>query len=364
MTSQTRRGFTLIELLVVIAIIAVLIALLLPAVQAAREAARRAQCTNNMKQIGLALHNYHTTNNTFALGGAGVWGGPYGTGYVASWGTFGALAMMLGYLEQQPIYNACNFNLGVWWSNTSGAGWPMNSTASTAVIMSFICPSDGLSPINPQGQQWSGESTTTTRPWARRSLTGGQPNTSGLFTQGGQAYGLQACTDGSSNTIAYGECLVGPGGSSALSQLFRNGINFPGAAAASWGSNGLTDAYQNPTAALADMQNCQQALVAGSFVNQDDRGERWAVDDGGEGLFNTIVPPSNTKYAFGCCNFNAPGSGCDDGYYFGSNSNHPGGANYLFADGHVYFLKSSINIKTYWALGTRNLGEVISSDQY
>jgi prepilin-type N-terminal cleavage/methylation domain-containing protein/prepilin-type processing-associated H-X9-DG protein len=363
MTLQKHRGFTLIELLVVIAIIAVLIALLLPAVQSAREAARRIQCTNNLKQIGLALHNYHTAFNTFALGGAGVWNGPYGNGYVASWGTFGAMTMMLDYLEQQPVYNACNFSLAVWWSNSSGAGFPQNSTVSTAVIMSFICPSDGLTPVNPQGQQWTGRINnyyasvgTTVAYW------GGNP-VSGLFTQGGQAYGVQACTDGTSNTIAFGECLAGPT-TSGLSQLFRNGVNLSGPPSSLWGASGVTDAVRNPAAALADLQTCAQALQAGNFVQQDDRGARWAVDDGGEGLFNTIVPPSNQLYAFGCCNFNAPGSGCDDGYYFGSSSNHPGGANFLFADGHVNFLKSSINIQTYWSLGTRNVGEVISSDQY
>src|SRR5690242_16012918 len=93
-----RTGFTLIELLVVISIIAVLIALLLPAVQSAREAARRAQCTNNLKQMGLALHNYHTGINSFP-------NGHYGVG----WNDWAAVVMMLSYLEQGPLYNAINF---------------------------------------------------------------------------------------------------------------------------------------------------------------------------------------------------------------------------------------------------------------
>ena len=111
MSSTSRRGFTLIELLVVIAIIAVLIALLLPAVQSAREAARRAQCTNNLKQIGLALHNYHTSNDVFPLGTSLQSGStrPQRPGVWASWS---AQALMLGYLEQTPLYNAINFNWG------------------------------------------------------------------------------------------------------------------------------------------------------------------------------------------------------------------------------------------------------------
>ena len=110
MNSSSRRGFTLIELLVVIAIIAVLISLLLPAVQSAREAARRAQCTNNLKQIGLAIHNYHTANDVFPLGTSLQ---PTDTaGDPGVWASWSAQALMLGYLEQTPLYNAINFNWG------------------------------------------------------------------------------------------------------------------------------------------------------------------------------------------------------------------------------------------------------------
>jgi prepilin-type N-terminal cleavage/methylation domain-containing protein/prepilin-type processing-associated H-X9-DG protein len=358
MPSQSRRGFTLIELLVVIAIIAVLIALLLPAVQAAREAARRAQCTNNLKQIGLAMHNYHTGNNSFPSGGtvAAAYSNTYSTG----WGSWSAQGLMMGFLEQQSMYNASNFS----WAVIMGMGWPMNSTVSTAVINSFICPSDGLSPTSAQGQQWTGRlnnyyaSVGTTLGYWYQNL----PDTTGVFTQGGKAYGIQNITDGTSNTIAYGEALVGPNtsGSTGPGTLFRSGTNIASGASV---VGGLYDASTNYTGVLSDLNTCQAASQSMTNVNQDDRGLRWAADDGGFTLFNTVVPPSAPQFSFACCNWTTA-SGCDDGQYQNSNSNHPGGANFLFADGSVHFLKSSIAIKTYWALGTKANGEVISSDSY
>ena len=139
---RTRRGFTLIELLVVIAIIAVLIALLLPAVQSAREAARRAQCTNNLKQIGLAMHNYLTAHNVFPPGTAASYN-TVNPGCMASMG-WSAQALMLGYLEHTPLYNAANFMLDPLQNDSHWA----NSTVLFTRLAAFICPSD-----NNAGQQ-------------------------------------------------------------------------------------------------------------------------------------------------------------------------------------------------------------------
>ena len=133
------RGFTLIELLVVIAIIAVLIALLLPAVQSAREAARRIQCVNNLKQIGLAMHNYHSANGCFPLGVAqySIPGHP-ATAY--NWDAWSGHAMMLADIEQTAMYNACNFMLG---NNAPNSyGYYANSTVTSMRVSVFLCPSD------------------------------------------------------------------------------------------------------------------------------------------------------------------------------------------------------------------------------
>jgi prepilin-type N-terminal cleavage/methylation domain-containing protein/prepilin-type processing-associated H-X9-DG protein len=372
MKSQTRRGFTLIELLVVIAIIAVLIALLLPAVQAAREAARRSQCSNNLKQIGLGMHNYHGTHGTFPLGGTAP--AAYSNTYSVGWGTWGANSLMLGYLEQQPLYNAANFS----WATVMGPGWLINTTVTNSVVNLFICPSDGQSPSAvPAGSQWSGRlnnyfasvGTTlgyqcgTTTNASGATVAVGVPTT-GVFTQAGKSYAIQSIPDGTSTTIAFGEAVVGPDSgqyqTTGRFQMFRNGTNVAtGASAAGF----LYDANSNFAGVLADLQTCQAASLSLTILNQDDKGERWAPSDGGFTLFNTIVPPSSTQYTFACCNFTTS-SGCDDGQYENSNSMHPGGANFLFCDGSVHFLKSSISIKTYWALGTKANGEALSSDQY
>jgi prepilin-type N-terminal cleavage/methylation domain-containing protein/prepilin-type processing-associated H-X9-DG protein len=367
MKADSRPGFTLIELLVVIAIIAVLIALLLPAVQSAREAARRSQCTNNLKQIGLGMHNYHTSSGTFPLGGTYA---PYSAGYNIGWGSWSAQALMLGYLEQVPLYNASNFS----WAVGPGQGFAMNSTVSTSILNVFICPSDGLSPLKPDGTwgspaslscwQWTGVINNYMASLGTTTNYGGAgSDTTGVFTQGGRVYGIQNITDGSSNTIAFGESLVGDGTIETVK--WRDGPVLAQKSATN-GGKGLADANSDFKGVLVDLQACAVGLMnptptAGKY-NQ--KGFRWAEDDGGFGMFNTVIPPSSTLYPVAWCALGRSNSNASDGMYQGSSSNHPGGCNFLFGDGSVHFLKSSISVTTYWALGTKAGGEVVSSDSY
>ena len=137
---RTHRGFTLIELLVVIAIIAVLIALLLPAVQAAREAARRMQCTNNLKQIGLAMHNYHSTYEVFPMGASKNCNSDPSAncpGY-ADWRGWSALSTSLPFVEQVNLYNAINFSMAEEIHDATPA--PENATVIATVVKTYMCP--------------------------------------------------------------------------------------------------------------------------------------------------------------------------------------------------------------------------------
>ena len=357
------RGFTLIELLVVIAIIAVLIALLLPAVQAAREAARRAQCVNNLKQFGLAMHNYHSSNDVFPMGASlcnynyGDPNFPYTT-----WNNWSAHAMMLNYLEQGPLYNAINFNMEGRGSDYASVA---NSTAYNAKISIFLCPSDtNGGKVNDNCYYGSiGASTNGGGDIPPRSKPGASaPNfsspTSGVFGFR-VAYGLRDITDGSSNTVAFSEGQAG-----AQSQIVAPGnmIMNAGLSGNAW----LLNANQNATQVLADIQTCTNQYNPTNTGNISvGHGHDWGIGGMGATLFNTIVTPNNNQYKWSACRTDC-GGGCDGASmdYSNAQSYHPGGVNVLFADGSVKFIKSTVAINTWWALGTRAGGEVLSADQY
>ena len=395
MRSKIRRGFTLIELLVVIAIIAVLIALLLPAVQAAREAARRAQCTNNLKQIGLAMHNYHQTNNTFPQGKSeSAVNIGYKGGY-AGWTEWSAQAEMLGYMEQGPLYNSVNFNF----CGGYGYGMVANITGWTAVIQTFLCPSDinadkGGPPVSSvaTAQGWGNSTwppgtnnyrgsigtTTSVYGWSTGyaccapdplNIAGGTPATppfsTGLFCYW-LSFGIRDCTDGSSNTIAYAEALTGTNTNNFAILNGSNNNSVVGVTAAMSGEVADASAVSYQNVILPALQACTAAYKAGTTNQQmsNTNGNRWGWGATSMTLFNTVATPNSTIAPFSACKDNCPGCGPDDSIFSNAQSSHPGGVNVLFGDGSARFVKNSVSPQTWMALGTRANGETISSDSY
>jgi prepilin-type N-terminal cleavage/methylation domain-containing protein/prepilin-type processing-associated H-X9-DG protein len=391
MTRGKRRGFTLIELLVVIAIIAVLIALLLPAVQAAREAARRSQCTNNLKQIGLAMHNYHQGVGTFPIGnGQGARDLNYSTKY-SNWTDWGAMSMLLPYMEQGPIANAINFSF----CSGGGYGAQVNATAALKLISAYMCPSDtnvgfggappstqalvsawGQSCYPPNINSYRGSIGTTTSTWGWTTgymqcqpdpMGFGTPNPCTAFSTGLFVYyvsnGIQQVTDGTSNTIAYSESLVGDNTAAPYPVAHRNNSvgPVPGATAAQVPD---ASAINYQTVLVPALAACTLAYQAGGSAGaiNGTNGNRWGWGAVGISLFNTVVPPNSKQYPWNTCS--ASGGGPDNSTFSNAQSNHPGGVNAMFTDGSVRFIKDSISPQTWMALGTKSNGEVITSDSY
>jgi prepilin-type N-terminal cleavage/methylation domain-containing protein/prepilin-type processing-associated H-X9-DG protein len=368
MIARSRRGFTLIELLVVIAIIAVLIALLLPAVQAAREAARRAQCINNLKQIGLALHNYHSGLGTFPMGGSNAPRAP-GTGQGGNppyddWACWSAQAQMLGYMEQTPIYNSINFS----WAPEGDGNWSsvINGTAFNTVINSFLCPSDSYANKGNINNYAGCMGTTTYQPdfWKDWSGWTGpiRQGSNGMFATW-ISFGIADCTDGTSNTVAFSEALVG---NNNRGSLYKGNGLMPYAGGA---NPNLFSAADNPQLVLTELQKCATQFKALNVPNTAivtaRRGFRWGEGIMGFTMFNCLQTPNDATYPVNACRDGCdPGCNMDSGFSYGASSNHSGGANALMADGSVKFIKSTVNRMTWWALGTRGNSEVISADSY
>jgi prepilin-type N-terminal cleavage/methylation domain-containing protein/prepilin-type processing-associated H-X9-DG protein len=373
--ADSRRGFTLIELLVVIAIIAVLIALLLPAVQSAREAARRIQCVNNMKQIGLALHNYHDSNLSFPLGGVN---GPDGAsaGWAGNANCLSWRALVMPFMEGTNVYNSLNLKVTMS-SNTvdTFAGYTVWVTVSNA----WLCPSDGT---NMDGKRPSlvadpdGGNSPINNPPSDPAT--GQPSTicpvSNYAGSFGDNQAIGNLSNGGVNPWETPACGTPPVGQPRIGWAGFWGTTYDcGITTVTGGGSlrGFFDYRTNQTVGINGVTDgTSNSILVGEVIPQQ------AADN-------------NLYMMNGCCagvtipiNFDTSGIsgqypgcvrqqwgsivwGCRFSYASkGFKSKHPGGANILFADGSVHFLKASINRFTYAALGSRAGGEVISADAY
>ncbi|MDY0166129.1 MAG: DUF1559 domain-containing protein [Thermoguttaceae bacterium] len=310
-TNHNSPGFTLVELLVVITIIGILISLLLPAVQSAREAARRMQCSNNLKQIGLALHQHHEQRGTFPAGA--IWNPPAELKLLPEGVTLGGnvLMFLLPYLEQQSLYDAFDFT-----ENTDNQNLPGTSTRINSVILSvYVCPTDsnrGLfdgravaNYVASNGASRNGDnaSYTCVNNFNHLALNpyNSHINFGGPFNRRGTVTTASDIRDGLSNTIFFGEVR----------------------------------------------RECSNHVQAG-----------WAISNNLQGMAHTQIPIN-----FDSCQRDHPDP-CHDPRNFttekGYRSLHPGGAMFLFGDGSVHFLSESMDHQTYILLGEKASGKPAS----
>lgn len=339
--STKRRGFTLIELLVVIAIIAILIALLLPAVQQAREAARRTQCKNNLKQLGLALHNYHDVHDTFPQAARGALHPNHADWGYGEWTGFSAQTMLLPMIDQAPLYNQIDIT-------HSGSEDPVTGDLGGTLLPAFHCPSDtSLDPIDTHGPHT----------WASgiNYLVNTGPNVSYQAADGANVgpfhwqdsrrpTKIRDIKDGTSNTILMAERTRGDLNNSDVGD--GDVIAFGGDRAAIQPMTFPTVAELETTFNTTD---CPTGTGQYSTV-----GQSWMKPANGWTMLSTMQGPNGR---IPDC---SAGGGLTDGPgLIGARSRHEGGAQVLMGDGAVRFVSENIDHTLYQSLGGKSEGNVI-----
>jgi prepilin-type N-terminal cleavage/methylation domain-containing protein len=323
-----RVGFTLVELLVVIAIIGTLVGLLLPAVQAAREAARRSSCTNNLKQLGIAMHNYHDVRQQFPRNLLQIGGN--------IWESTSASVQILPFMEESNLFQQFKQNAPPTanWGTTYGL--MQNSKVKT-----FLCPSAPPATVT----SWSGAGSNYA--WCTGSSLdtnwGGQ-NFNGMFAYQNDRR-MADVIDGLSSTIMGGEILAGTGGTSGTSGVFPFDIFYAGDGAFNSASN-----RNAPTA--ADIQAIGQAALSSPQGVRGNNGGMWAWYSAGHSTFTTAAPPNWQFPSSGgnCC----PGGAHDWGNgIIPPRAMHPGGANVVLGDASVRMINDNIDLTTFQRLGNR-----------
>jgi prepilin-type N-terminal cleavage/methylation domain-containing protein/prepilin-type processing-associated H-X9-DG protein len=376
------RGFTLIELLVVIAIIAVLIALLLPAVQMAREAARRSQCSNNLKQLGLAIHNYESVNQ--CLPASSLYPCPAvnpATGSQMCW-NYGVSPMvsLLQFLEQGNIYNAYNVSMGVYGSyppSTVGPiTWWANTTVFNIQLQVLVCPSDSPRLLRQPVTNYMGN---LGGPFILNGYSGpfvpSNPasidNGNGTYTvinyPNGQTVGqtgLASVTDGTSNTALWSEAVSGTNsqvisGTGRIPEM-RGFFN-------TFFTTDPNTLLRTPNQVFLFLAACTNipagtlASAAGG-IGTGSRGLSWQISYpyyANFGMYNHVGPPNGRQC--GCAQLDPVGLDV-----FGTSnatSLHPGGVNVAMCDGSVRFVREQVNLYTWWSAGTRNGAEALDASK-
>ncbi len=368
-SNRAPRGFTLIELLVAVAIIGVLIALLLPAVQAARESARRAQCLNNLKQIGLALHDYHDVHDVFPMSTTSAAAAPGGA---CLNGLFSWHAAILPQIDRQPLYDAINLQVG----NAASCSDPdvemtaavipathPNGTAARTVVSAYLCPSETFQVPETMG-------TSRPAPQSYAGNAGWTPDTSGAVP--GPRMGRHNGFIGLADPVGRAAWHVGP----ISAAMMSDGLGQT-AAVAERRIPRATDP-NDLEAMLAEPETSRSFCAGGSGTSRTLSawgrfcgtvsfpdpawtvfpGRAWISGWGHAGGIYMHVLPVNRR----SCHIY--GGELDGNILVTPGSAHPGGLNVLFADGSARFVRDTVSDPVWWALGSRDGGEVVSSDAF